>query len=298
MNGYQQDAIDGISMVYTFANPDAQGQKQTQYFDNNGSRGIYHKGWYAGTFGPVVPWQVRQPDLSDWDAREDQWELYNLNYDFSQSQDLAVHYPEKVKQMRELFIQEAKEKKVFPIGAALLTRIDSSTRIESPYRSWVLDQTTRRMPEFAAPGLGRHSNIVVLDVDIDSHASGVLYALGGYSGGLCLFLEKGKLVYEYNMLLKDRYRAESERVLSAGSHQIEVETRMVAEPGGPATVVVRVDGEEVAKTVVKETVAVAFTASETLDIGIDLGSPVTESYFDQSPYPLEGSVKKVTVDLL
>ena len=100
------------------------------------------------------------------------------------------------------------------------------------------------MPEFTAPGLGKKSNVVTVDIDVDDNASGVLYALGGSSGGLTLVHGRGKLVYEYNMLLIERYRAEVDQPIPAGKHSIEVDTTL-ARPGAPATVVIKVDGEEV-----------------------------------------------------
>ena len=91
-----------------------------QYFDNNGSRGIYHDGWYACTFGPVTPWLTVSPGLATWDANKDVWELYNLSNDFSQAEDLAAKEPQRLAEMKELFLEEAEENKVFPIGGALL----------------------------------------------------------------------------------------------------------------------------------------------------------------------------------
>ena len=77
-------------MVYTFADAAAPARKRTQYFDNNGSRGIYHDGWYACTFGPLVPWFTASPGLAAWDSNKDVWELYDLGSDFSQANDLAA----------------------------------------------------------------------------------------------------------------------------------------------------------------------------------------------------------------
>ena len=94
MDGFKQDPIDGTSMVYTFASAKAPGRKSIQYFDNNGSRGIYHDGWYACTFGPLTPWLTVSPGLATWDSNKDVWELYDLKTDFSQADDLASKGPE------------------------------------------------------------------------------------------------------------------------------------------------------------------------------------------------------------
>ena len=82
------------------------------------------------------------------------------------------------------------------------------------------------MPEFTAPGLGRQSNRVSIDVELGPEASGVIYALGGASGGLTLFMDKGHLVYEYNMMIIERYQARTQEKLAPGQHKIEVTTTL------------------------------------------------------------------------
>jgi arylsulfatase A-like enzyme len=296
VDGFKQDPIDGVSLAYTFGDPAAPGRKRTQYFENNGSRGIYHDGWYACTFGPLTPWLTVSPGLATWNSSQDKWELYDLSADYTQFEDLAAKEPERLAKMKELFLAEAKVNKVFPIGGGLWTRLHPEDRIASPYKSWRFDATTTRMPEFTAPGLGRQSNRVAIQVELGENGSGVLYALGGASGGLTLFLDQGQLVYEYNMMIIERYTARSKERLTPGKHRIEVDTT-IAKPGAPADVVLRVDGEDVARTTVKRTVPGAFTASETLDVGVDLGSPVSLDYIDRRPFPFNGTIVQVDVEL-
>ena len=128
------------------------------------------------------------------------------------------------------------------------------------------------------------------------NASGVLYALGGASGGLALYMDEGHLVYEYNMMIIERYVARSNDKLAPGRHNVEVVTT-VAKPGAPAKVVLKVDGAEVATADVKRTVPAAFTASETFDVGIDLGSPVSLDYFDRRPFRFNGKIDTINVKL-
>ena len=298
VEGFKQDPIDGVSMAYTFADPKASGRKMTQYFDNNGSRGIYHDGWYACTFGPLTPWLTTSPGLATWDSTKDVWELYNFLTDYSQSEDLSAEEPERLAKMKELFLEEAKKNKVFPIGAGMWTRIHPEDRIKTPYNSWVFDATSTRMPEFTAPGLGRENNHVTIEAEIGEDASGVLYALGGASGGLTLFADKGHLVYEYNMMIIERYTIRTQEKLSPGKHTIEVTTTLTEKkPLSPAEVVLKVDGKEIARTMVKRTVPGAFTASETFDVGVDLGSPVSLEYMDKAPFPFTGKISRVEVKL-
>ena len=124
--------------------------------------------------------------------------------------DLAKEHPDKVEEMKKLFLEQARENKVFPIGAGIWLRIHPEDRLKTPYRSWIFDETTTRMPEFTAPGLGRESNKVTIDLEAGQDASGVLYALGGSGGGLTCYMDKGYLVYEYNMMIIERYIAKSQ----------------------------------------------------------------------------------------
>ncbi len=206
------------------------------------------------------------------------WELYDLSKDFSQADDLADKEPERLARMKELFLAEAKANKAFPIGGGLWTRFHPEDVISSPYRSWRFDATTTRMPEFTAPASASGAITWRSMSKSGERASGVLYALGGASGGVTLYMDKGQLVYEYNMLIIERTIAKSDAKLAAGKHTIEV-NETIDRPGAPADVVIKVDGNEVAQTTVKRTVPGAFTASETFDVGADLGSPVSFDYF-------------------
>jgi arylsulfatase len=185
---------------------------------------------------------------------------------------------------------------VFPVGAGLWTRLHPEDRVKVPYTSWRFDETTTRLPEFAAPGLGRESNRVTLDIETGPSASGVLYALGGVAGGLTLYLDKGHLVYEYNMMMIERYIGRSAAPLPPGRHQITVDT-VIGKPAGPAAVSIAVDGGKPLQVDVKRTVPGAFSASETLDIGVDLGSPVSLDYFDRRPFRFSGKVRSAEVSL-
>ncbi|MCI0632562.1 MAG: sulfatase-like hydrolase/transferase, partial [Actinobacteria bacterium] len=298
VDGFPQDPIDGVSMAYTFGDAAAPTRKRTQYFETSGSRGIYHDGWYAGTFGPLVPWDAAgsAPKLKDWDANKDVWELYDLRTDFTQADDLADREPKRLDDLKAFFLKEAEANKVLPVGASLWTRLHPEDRVKTPYTSWTFDATTTRMPEFTAPGLGRESNHVTIDAEVGEKASGVLYALGGASGGLALFVDRGELVYEYNMMIIERYTVRAKGALARGRHRIEVDTT-IAKPGAPAEVVLAVDGKEIARTTVARTVPAAFTASETFDVGVDLGSPVSLAYFDRAPFAFDGRITDVKVDL-
>ena len=298
VNGVSQDPIDGVSMTATFNDAKAPESKDVQYFANNGSRGIYSDGWYACTFGPLVPWINAQPGLDKWDADNDVWELYDLNADFSQANDLASEQPERLAKLRELFLKEAKDNQVFPIGAGMWLRLHPEDAKGSRYSSWTFDSNTVRMPEFIAPPIGKKSNIITIDAEVGDNANGVLYALGGSGGGLSCYMDDGYLCFEYNLMILYRSLAKSAERLSAGKHTIVVTTTLrQPKPGSPANIVLTVDGKEVAQTSTKMTVPALFNASESFDVGVDLGSAVARDYFERAPFRFDGTINSLTVAL-
>ena len=252
----------------------------------------------ACTFGPFIPWNTPAsvPRVAKWDSATDKWELYNLAEDFSQSNNLAASMPEKLEALKLEFMQLAEANKDFPIGAGNWLRLHPEDRIKTPYTSWTFTRNTRRMPEFTAPGLGRESNHVTIDVDVPDKANGVLYAVGGSSGGLTLYMDNGHLVYLYNMLILEQYEARSKQPIAPGKHKIEVVTS-IASPGKPGTAIMLVDGVEVGKAELKQTVPAAFTASESFDVGADLGSTVSLDYMDKRPFEFNGAIGTMTVEL-
>jgi arylsulfatase A-like enzyme len=298
VNGHEQIKMDGHSFAATFNQADAPAANTEQFFDNNGSRAIYKDGWMACAFGPFYPWNTPAslPRLAQWDSATDEWELYNVKEDFSQAKDLAASNPKKLAELQKRFLKLAKDNQAFPIGAGNWLRLHPEDRVSTPYRSWTFNASTRRMPEFTAPGLGRESNVVEIEMECGDNASGVLYALGGSGGGLALYLEQGHLVYLYNMMIIEQYEARSETPLAAGKHKIIVATT-IAGPGKPGTAVITVDGKEMGKAELKRTVPAAFTASESFDVGVDLGSTVATSYFDRRPFAFGGKIETMKVTL-
>ncbi len=298
VNGHKQMPFDGVSLAYTFEDADAPTTNDEQFFDNFASRGIYLDGWMACTFGPLYPWDpANNPGrMKGWDSEKDAWELYDVQNDFSQSNDLAAAHPEKLAAMKARFMELAEDNKDLPIGAAIWTRIHPEDVIKTKYTEWQFRGNTRRMPEFTAPGLGKTSNTVEIDLELGEKAGGVLYALGGASAGLTCYMDDGFLCYEYNLFIVERYTLKSKDRISAGKHKIVIDTSL-SKPGAPLTVTMIVDGKQVAEMTTERSVPAAFTASETFDVGVDLGSPVSPSYTERRPFEFDGTIEKVTVEL-
>jgi arylsulfatase len=297
VDGFQQDPIDGVSLAYTFANAQAPTRKKVQYFDNNGSRAIFQDGWLAATFGPLVPWLPGAPGLASWDSAKDKWELYNLNADFSEADDLAAREPQRLTQLQKTFDQQAVANKVYPLGrhlaAAPPRRPDQvalqklAVRCHHHADAGVLRPGTgpgKQHREHRCGSQGERLRCVLL--------------LGGSGGWLSLYQDQGQLVYEYNMMIVERYTARSKNKISAGRHRIDVTTALAsAKPLSPAEVVLNVDGQVVARTTLKRTVPAAFSASETFDVGVDLGSTVSLDYFERRPFRFGGKINSLVVKM-
>lgn len=298
VNGIPQDPIDGISMGYSLNDASADGQRKTQFFDIMGSRGIYHDGWFAGTFGPRAPWVPGiPPGIATWTPENDVWELYNIDEDWSQATDLAEAMPEKVEAMKQMFLVESVKNKNLPIGGGLWSVLyHPEDAPATPYREWTFRGNIDRMPEFAAPKLGKFDNDIRMEVDVPENGEGVLYALGSFSGGLSLYMKDGKLNYEYNLFEIERTRFTSEGKIPAGPAVIEVSSRLVeAKAKSPMNITIKVNGKKVAGGQVPMTAPLTFTANDCLDVGSDLGSPVSLDYFNEAPFRFNGTVKLTTI---
>ncbi len=298
VNGTPQIALAGASFARTLTDRSADGGKKTQYFEIMGSRAIYHDGWLASARGPRLPWVPGQPEgIATWTPDNDRWELYHLDEDWSQANDLADQHPEKLAAMREMFAIEAARNSVLPVGGGLWVPVfHPELRVAPPYREWEFSGDTVRMPEFCAPALGNKNNTVTIDADLPENANGVLYALGAAAGGLTCYLDDGYLCYEYNLFILMRTKIRSETKVPAGQTTITVETRYAEErPAGPLDITLRVAEDVVASGQVPVSAPLLFTANDCLDIGTCLGSPVSLDYRERAPFPFEGHISRVHV---
>lgn len=299
VDGVTQEPLDGISMKYTFADAGTPGRKGPQYFEVMGDRGIYADGWFASVWGPRVPWVPGlPPSIGTWSPDQDTWQLYDLRNDFSQATDVAAAHPDKVAEMKKLFLQQAEANYVFPIGGGLWSIVWSpQSAPHNPATAFDYTQDVVGVPEFAGPKIGGRSNLVQIEAALRPDSKGVLYALGGFSGGLALWVDKGKLHFEYNLFEIERTHIEATSPLPQGKARIEVETR-VAAPRGAADITIRVNGDEVAKGQVPHTAVLAFTANDAFDVGTDSYSVVSEAYFDRAPFTFNGRISKVHIEYL
>jgi arylsulfatase len=298
VNGVPQDPLDGVSFAYTFADREAEGRLRTQYFEIMGSRAIYHDGWMASAFGPRIPWVPGvPPGIKEWTPDKDTWELYNLEEDWTQANDLAAKMPEKLQALKEIFLVESTKNKVLPVGGGLFVPLfHPELRVAPPYTEWTFPGDMVRMPEFCAPTLGNKPNVVTIEAEVPANANGVLYKLGGNSGGLTLWAEDGVLCYEYNLFIIQRTQIRSTKKLPPGKVTIEVDTAyVVPRPGGPLRITLKANGQNIGEGQIPISVPLLFTANDCLDIGQALGSPVSLNYRKKAPFKFNGKINQVHV---
>jgi arylsulfatase len=297
-NGVEQMPFDGVSMVYTFDDAQAKGRKTTQYFDIVTSRGIYYDGWFAAVPGPRKPWVPGLQGVLEWNPDNDVWELYNLNEDYSQANDLAAEMPEKLRQMQDIFTVEATRNKVFPIGGGVHIPIFAPQEQKaSTLTEWTFFEGHTRIPESLAPkfasGFSTHATV---EAELPDKASGVLYAMGGINAGFTVYMDEGVLKAEYNAMTLNRYKIASKARLPRGRATIGVDVKYDSpKREGPATVTFTVNKKRVGQGRIERSVPMSFSASETFDIGMDLGSPIALDYHERAPFKFNGKIHKVSI---
>jgi arylsulfatase A-like enzyme len=297
VNGSVQRPFDGTSLVYSFDAPKAKETHTTQYFEMFGNRGIYHDGWTAST-RHSIPWlMVQNPPLT-----QDVWELYNVANDFSQAHDLADKNPAKLKELQDLFTQEAIRNHVLPID-------DRRSERFNPIIAGRPDLMGTRTSLTVYPGMigiGENAFInvknrtytITASVQLtDANTHGVIIAQAGAFGGWTLYMKDGRAHHEYNFFGIERTNIASPTALAAGAHEIKYTfTADAAKPGTGGSAVLFVDGKKVAEGHIPKTQPFAYSADEGVDVGLDGETPVSNDYA-QGNNAFSGTIAKVTVDI-
>ncbi len=296
VNGVQQRPMDGVSMLYSVDNPKAADTRTTQYFEMFGNRGIYHDGWVACT-RHSIPWVMTAlPPVKD-----DIWELYNVDEDFSQATDLAKQNPEKLKELQDVFMKEAIRNNVLPID-------DRRSERFNPMIAGRPDLMGGRKTLTVYPGMmgmlenafinvkGVHHTITAEVELTDEKTGGVILAQAGYFGGWTLYMKDGKPRHEYNWFAIERTNIGAESALAPGKHTISYEfIPDEAKPGTGGKSILSVDGKKVAEGQIPKTQPFAFSADEGADVGVDGETNVSPDY-PQGANAFTGKIIKVTVE--
>jgi arylsulfatase len=156
----------------------------------------------------------------------------------------------------------------------------------------------RRVQENTVINTKNKSHAVTADIEVPaSGAAGVIVAQGGAQGGWAIYVHQGRLRYHYNLLGAKRASVTSDSPLPAGAHQVRME---FAYDGGGlgkgAAVTLFCDGKAIGKGRVERTHLFAFALDETLEVGCDLGEPVSDDY-GQKGNEFTGTIKWVQIDI-
>jgi len=300
VNGVAQKPIEGVSMAYTWdkANANAPSSRTTQYFEIFGNRAIYHDGWIACTTPPAGPWLMGTTQMPDV-VNGYNWELYNISEDYSESNDLAKKMPDKLNEMKELFMAEAARNNVLPLDNSILPRILSpkpsytAGRTLFSYNGPINGIATSNSPNILAKSF---SITATIDVP-QGGGDGMLVTEGGYFGGYGFYILKGKPTFTYNLLAMKKFRWQDKDVLSAGKHTLTFDFAYEGPGFGKGgTGVMSVDGKEVARQQIPHTIPVIMTLDETFDIGSDTKTGVNDSDY-KVPFIFNGKINNLSVQL-
>jgi arylsulfatase len=296
VHGIEQRPIDGISMRYAFDQPDAADRRETQYFEMFCNRGIYHQGWTAVT-RHSIPWVVEElPSLET-----DVWELYDTSADWSQTRDLAAEMPEKLAELQQLWLEQAKKNNVLPLDDRRIERFNADLAGRPQLvrgNSQLLFGGMRRLTEGSVINVKNRSHAVTAEVIApDSGAEGVIVAQGGAFAGWALHVTNGKLTYTHNFLGLRSFVVEADEGIPPGNHQARME--LDYDGGGlgkGGTVRLYVDGRKIGEGRVEATVPLVYSGDETTDVGQDTASPVSDAYTGETSR-FTGSVRWVQIDI-
>jgi arylsulfatase A-like enzyme len=310
IDGIKQNPMEGTSMVYTFneKNADAPSTHKTQYFEMIGDHAIYHDGWILSTKVMRVPWD--NSGTADHDPASWPWELYDLSKDWTQSNDVAAQYPEKVKELDKLFWQEAERCQVLPLDTTTFTRsILPRPNLTAGRNIFTYSGEVTGTPNANAPNILAASYNIKAEVEVpEGGAEGMLVTQGGRFAGYGFYLLKGKPVYTWNLLGLKLVKWEGSEALAPGKHVVEFDfkydglgagTLQYGSPSGlgrSGTGYLKVDGKIIVTKKMEKTVPMLMQWDESFDVGADTGTPVDDKDY-QTPFRFTGKLDKLTLTI-
>ena len=297
VNGVPQVPIEGTSMAYSFNDAEAAERHTIQYFEMFGNRALYHNGWFARTIHRA-PWEMTDfPPLET-----DVWDLYNAREDFSLTNNLAETYPEKLEEMKSLFLWQAEIYHVLPIDDRVVERTNPAIAgrpdIMAGRTSLTLYEGMEGMMENTFINIKNRSFSITADINLSKKGTqGVVLTQGGRFGGWCLYLIDGKPEFTYNFLGLERYVVSSSEKVPLGTSTVKFDFDGDGYgKGGDGTIYV--NDKEVGHARIEQTQPNLFSADETADIGLDNQTPVALGIgYGPEETKFTGTIEKVVVEL-
>jgi arylsulfatase len=311
VDGIKQAPIEGTSFAYTFdaENAKTASRHKTQYFEMMGQWALYDDGWLLSTKVNRAPWQAFGPANPD-PLNNQIFQLYDLSNDFNQSTDIAAEHPDKVAEMREKFVAEAKKYQVFPLDASVAARIVAPRpNITAGRTEFVYTRPMVGLPQGDSPLLLNPSYTITADIEVpDGGAEGMILTSGGRFGGYGFYLLEGKPVFLWNMVDLERLKWEGPDALSPGRHTVEFDFvydglgsgtlafNDFSGVGRPGTGTLKVDGKVVATKKMEKTLPMILQWDESFDIGSDTLTGVNDADY-KPPFPLTAKLEKLTIKM-
>jgi arylsulfatase len=255
---------------------------------------MYLDGWKAVTIhGNRMPWII----AGTFPFEEDVWELYHVAEDFSESNNLADQYPEKLEELKAAWDEDAWRYNVYPLYDDIAARLSNVVKQYAPIRPEYVyyPPGAVRIAEPYSPPVKNRNHTLTAYADIpEDGASGVLVCSGGLYGGYAFYVADNRLAYEYNAFNEDRYQIKSDTPLPAGDVVLKAEYEALGRQTGKVTLYV--NGNKVAEGTVDRTMPGTYSLSETFDVGTDTGTPVSKDYTRDSAQ-FSGTLDRVVVAL-
>ena len=311
VNGIKQAPIEGTSLLYTFdpQNAKAPSRHKTQYFEMMGQYALYHEGWLLSTKVNRAPWEAfgaANPDP----LNNQVLELYDLTTDFSQSQNIASQYPDKVKAMKAMFIEEAEKYQVFPMDASVAARLVAprpnitAGRTEFDYTHAMVG-----LPQGDSPSLLNASYTITANMEVPAGgAEGMILTSGGRFAGYGFYLLDGKPTFLWNLVNLKRIKWQGKEALTPGPHTVEFDFKYdglgagtllfnnMSGLGRSGTGTLSVDGKVVDTQTMANTLPMILQWDESFDIGSDTLTGVNDADY-KPPFTLTAKLNKLTLKI-
>lgn len=311
VDGIKQKPIEGTSFLYTFDKENAQtpSRHKTQYFEMMGQWALYHEGWLLSTAVNRAPWDAFGEANTD-PLNNQKFQLYELSKDFTQSNDVAAKHPDKVKELRAMFLAEAKKYQVLPLDASVAARfVAPRPNITAGRSEFVYTRPMTGLPQGDSPLLLNTSYTITAEIDVPAGGGeGMLLTSGGRFGGYGFYLLQDKPVFLWNLVDLERIKWQGTEALAPGKHTVEFDFvydglgagtlawNNFSGVGRSGTGTLKVDGKAVDTKKMEKTLPMILQWDESFDIGSDTLTGVNDVDY-KPPFAFSGKLNKLTLKL-
>lgn len=297
VKGISQKPLEGVSFAAALKDSASRSDKHTQFYSMMGTRGIWHDGWFANTVHPPTSATPMRPGWSKFG--QDRWELFHLDTDRSQNHDVAAQHPDKLKELKALWHEQAQQYQAYPLNDLSVFELVARGMVdlagESSSAVFYPDTPATSTP---LSGLIRGRSFALrVPLAVDSpDAQGVLFSQGSRSGGQVLYIADSRLHYVCNFAGQEQ-TVHSDEPITQGNIVVGVLFERTGTGEGTFTVVgditLIIDGRKVGSATGIQ--MAGFDPMQTVSAGRSVAYSVSSQYI--SPNPFHGGViDQVSID--